>query len=286
MNEQKNTQTFFDKAQPPFYIEEKSFSFPETEQRYHYHDCFEICFVTEGELYFFIKDRSYNLKKGSIIIANSYDIHSTLSKSNMPYSRFLLKFRRDFFDTALTNEEKQELFSPFSEEFKLIKLTKKEENDILSLFSEMKKEYEGGDRSSAVCLRALLARLLVFLTRSKSRLTHSENVEMKASHKIISDACAYINKNFSSELTLDSVSDFFHVSPSHFSRTFKKVTGHLFTDYLNSVRIKEAKRLLKKTDKSIIEIGQDVGYKSNTHFGRVFKSLLGVSPLSYRKLHK
>jgi len=52
------------------------------------------------------------------------------------------------------------------------------------------------------------------------------------------------------------------------------------------VRIKEAKKLLINTKLSITDVGEAVGYKSNTHFGRVFKNITGASPLSYRKRHK
>jgi transcriptional regulator GlxA family with amidase domain len=61
------------------------------------------------------------------------------------------------------------------------------------------------------------------------------------------------------------------------------VTGVPFIEYVNGVRVKEAERLLKKTNMSIIEIAEAVGFKSTTHFGRTFKGTLGISPIEYRR---
>ena len=55
-----------------------------------------------------------------------------------------------------------------------------------------------------------------------------------------------------------------------------------FTEYLNNVRIKEARILLEKSDMRVIDIAEAVGYSSSCHFGRVFKSVVGDSPLGYR----
>ena len=72
-------------------------------------------------------------------------------------------------------------------------------------------------------------------------------------------------------------------TPQYFSRVFKRATGVSFTEYLNGVRIKEAQRLLIKTDKTIYDIAEAVGYKSASHFGRSFTAITGISPSEYRR---
>ena len=87
------------------------------------------------------------------------------------------------------------------------------------------------------------------------------------------------------EITLETLSNMFYISPCYLSRTFKKVSGLPFPRYLNNVRIKEAKRLLRKTKMPVGAVGEAVGYVSNAHFGRAFKSLTGRSPQEYRREH-
>lgn len=99
----------------------------------------------------------------------------------------------------------------------------------------------------------------------------------------ISQAVAYIHENYDKELNMAIVSNHVSMNYSLFSLSFKQYTGMNFVNYLKSIRIKEAKRLLEETDEKIIEISQKVGYENEKHFMKTFKSMCGVSPSEYRK---
>ncbi|MEG0502950.1 MAG: helix-turn-helix transcriptional regulator [Cellulosilyticaceae bacterium] len=75
----------------------------------------------------------------------------------------------------------------------------------------------------------------------------------------------------------------FYISPYYLSRTFKEGTGFNMINYLNYIRVKNAKVLLDGTSRAITDISQEVGFESTTHFDRVFKEIEGISPLKYRK---
>ncbi|MNJ41043.1 Bifunctional transcriptional activator/DNA repair enzyme AdaA [compost metagenome] len=75
----------------------------------------------------------------------------------------------------------------------------------------------------------------------------------------------------------------FYVSPYYLSRFFKEATGFTFVEYVNSVRINEATKLLERSSLKVNLIAKKVGFGSVTHFGRVFKSVTGHAPLYYRK---
>jgi len=63
----------------------------------------------------------------------------------------------------------------------------------------------------------------------------------------------------------------------------KKVSGLPFKQYLNRLRLEEAKRLLTQTDLQVSDIAYKVGYGNISHFNRVFKDHLGISPNDFRK---
>ena len=107
--------------------------------------------------------------------------------------------------------------------------------------------------------------------------------ERNSYHKTISDISTYICNNFKDDINLKNISEQFFISPSYFSRTFKKVTGLTFVEYLNSIRIKESQKLIATTTLTIAEISEIVGYKSNTHFGRIFKNIVGTTPNASRQ---
>ena len=62
---------------------------------------------------------------------------------------------------------------------------------------------------------------------------------------------------FAEDLTLEHISQKFHISTYYFSRKYKEVSGLSFTDYVNNVRIKESQKLLLHTDMQVIDIGQE-----------------------------
>ena len=93
----------------------------------------------------------------------------------------------------------------------------------------------------------------------------------------------YINNHYFEELTLETVSAKYFLSTYYFSRTFKEATGFHFVEYLNNVRMKEAKKLLLHSGLTVNEVSTAVGFHSNTHFGRVFKQIVGCSPSAYKK---
>lgn len=72
------------------------------------------------------------------------------------------------------------------------------------------------------------------------------------------------------------------LSEFHFCRAFKHSTGVTPSAYFIRLRIEKARRLLRETEKSVIEVGMEVGYSSPSHFAKVFRREVGVSPTQYR----
>jgi YesN/AraC family two-component response regulator len=95
-------------------------------------------------------------------------------------------------------------------------------------------------------------------------------------------ALSYINENYQEDLTLEEVSELLSFDPSYFCRIFKQATGATFTEYLNFVRVCKAEKLLAKTQRSILEISEAVGFSSVSYFNRIFKRHRGCSPRGYR----
>lgn len=73
------------------------------------------------------------------------------------------------------------------------------------------------------------------------------------------------------------------LSEYHFSRMFKRATGLSPSQYFIGLRMARARRLLIETQRSIIDIGLEVGYSSPSHFSQVFRREVGVTPSAYRQ---
>lgn len=100
----------------------------------------------------------------------------------------------------------------------------------------------------------------------------------------ISKALLYMKKNYVKELSLQEVAEHVNLSPSYFSSIFKKELNVNFIEYLNDIRISNAKELLRNTSMKSYEIAEKVGFKESTYFSVLFKKATGTSPNKFRQI--
>ncbi len=106
--------------------------------------------------------------------------------------------------------------------------------------------------------------------------------QKNAEPPMIAKAKEFIRDHQEEDLSLGQVAKAVNCSPFYFCKMFRKVTGINFTDYVSRLRIERARNLLLNPNLRISEIAYEVGFQSLTHFNRVFKKLVGMSPTEYR----
>ncbi|MDO4275715.1 MAG: response regulator [Eubacteriales bacterium] len=102
--------------------------------------------------------------------------------------------------------------------------------------------------------------------------------------KPVNQAKEYIDHHYGETLSLDIVGSVIGLNPAYLSSLFKKETGMSFADYIVTVRIKEAQKLLLQTEDSLSDIAEKVGYNDPKYFSKTFKKEVGMKPSDYRKL--
>ena len=112
--------------------------------------------------------------------------------------------------------------------------------------------------------------------------TESLHFSSESPHRAVKKATDYIHTHISEKITLASLAQTAGVSPPYLSLLFKQVTGDSFHDYLNKVRIDEAKRLLTGTEYPLAEIAVACGFNDQSYFCKVFKKYTGLPPVKYR----
>ncbi len=110
-----------------------------------------------------------------------------------------------------------------------------------------------------------------------------EDLSGKRYSAVISKAVDYINQHYSEELSLVRLAENVNKSTSYFSCIFKKEMGVNFNEYLNQVRIRKAKELLRVPDAVIYEVSEKTGFSDYKYFTKVFKKQCGCSPSEYVK---
>ena len=99
----------------------------------------------------------------------------------------------------------------------------------------------------------------------------------------IKPAVDYIEKHFRNQFNLEDIAKTAHLSVSRLAHLFKEQMGITIIDYLTSVRINYAKKLLLATNKNCAEICFGVGYNNQSYFIRTFKDSVGLTPLQFRQ---
>ncbi len=125
----------------------------------------------------------------------------------------------------------------------------------------------------------LLNVLLVMILRI-TMTTTPDPVQLSPACKKIKN---YIDQNYMSSITLESLSSAIYISKDHLSHLFKTETGISPIRYVIQKRCEEASRLLLETDLSVKEVSQRVGYDDPVYFSQIFKKVTGISPNTYRK---
>lgn len=101
----------------------------------------------------------------------------------------------------------------------------------------------------------------------------------------IRSALAYVDEHYAEKISLDGVVEHIFMNRSYFCQLFKKEVGLTFGDYVEHIRIENAKRLLASTDLPILNVAEQTGFNNQAYFTKVFKKATDISPLRYRRIH-
>ncbi|MGK7396231.1 MAG: GlxA family transcriptional regulator [Candidatus Cyclobacteriaceae bacterium M3_2C_046] len=93
----------------------------------------------------------------------------------------------------------------------------------------------------------------------------------------------WIDQHYNREIHLAELADKSHVSVRTLIRRFKKATGSTPYEYVQKVRIEQAKKLLEAAQHSIERISSEVGYSDFASFRKIFKRQVGITPTGYRR---
>lgn len=134
-------------------------------------------------------------------------------------------------------------------------------------------------------VRAIVEQLTIHLLRQHAAFRHDPALELSRVGLVdrrIRRAVELMHAHLERDLPLEEVAAAAYLSPFHFARLFKKLTGATPHTYLAAIRTTEAERLLATTDLSVTEISQQVGHASSSHFAKAFRSATGLSPRAFR----
>lgn len=156
---------------------------------------------------------------------------------------------------------------------------------IVALAHDIGEELREDETGQALIVAALVEQITVRLLRRHANVRRSDELELSRVGLVdrrVRRAVELMHAQLARELPLEELAASAYLSPFHFARLFKKVTGASPHAYLAALRIERAKSLLATTDKSITEVAQRVGYTTSSHFTKAFRQTVGLAPRAFR----
>jgi AraC-like DNA-binding protein len=234
----------------------------------HFHDHYEIYYLSRGQMRYIIADKIYSVSRGDIVLIPKGVIHNT-SYDEEDTERLLINF-----DDSFVSEK--ELLRCFDK--KIIRTSDSIRAEFEYLFKKLGREEREGDRYSKALVAQYINELLILFNRCDEKAADDT---LGGYSKIMQNAVDYINDNYQSELSLDILCEKYALSRSFFSRKFKEVTGFGVCEYITLIRIKNAEKMLTEGNCSVTETAFACGFNDSSYFAAIFKKLIGITPKKY-----
>ena len=239
----------------------------------HSHDFCEILYVAGGAGEAILEGKKFRLAPGDLVVVNPGTLHEERSDAKAPLRLIFLAIR-DFAVPGLPagclSQEKYRVLSCGEYRYKM-------DIYLRELLQETSSQIEFYQEIS----QGLVSALLVLVMRL-IRINPEDEAALSQECQKIKE---YLDQNFTSPITLDSLSETVYISKHYLSHLFKEQTGVSPIKYLTSKRMEKACELLSETELPVSEVSKAVGYENPLYFSQVFKRVYGISPVKYRMGH-
>ncbi len=251
--------------------------------RPHFHLDNELYYLEEGKSKMFVDTKLYSLSAGSLVFIKSGRIHKTLSGDNNSHLRTVVMFPDSLMDEMLDAGDGSLSFEAVDSV--IIHVPELMRGGLKTMFRDIETELNASDCMSEIMLKCKISQILISMLRIYSKMSYEYRSDQDILDEVISSAIAYIRENYGSPLTLERVAGYIHMSPTYFSKKFKRETGVGFKEYVSKFRLREAEKLLRGSDcKSVTDVAARCGFGDSNYFATAFKAQYGVSPNKFRHL--
>ena len=247
----------------------------------HSHPYSEIIIVTGGEGCFAGGDEKRRIASGSVILTNPYVSHTEYSQ---PPPSAPLEYTAIALDgVCFSDGADEQLFArgyvfDFGGRFRELKAV------LGKIDGEIAEKKPYWQTAVLSCVNELL--IMILRCTGLNNVSVKEELPPKASKQPLWFVKRYLELYFIKNITLDELSEKFFINKYYLIRAFKQTYGKTPMQYLQEIRINQAKELLVNTDMSITQIAAQMGFASASHLAQVFRRYTGKTPSAFAKAHE
>ena len=262
-------QAFYEKGSKDLYCRDKEISGGTIGYSSHLHYQIELAMIFDGHTHITVDSAEYDAFGGDAFVVFPNQIHSFTTVKRESY--ILLKINPEYVPELLP------LLSSSLPKRAVIKGAANDE-ELAHLIKEISRVYHGNEPFKDTILRGLV---LVFLSRLLQGLELSDAPAVD--YHAVGIIMDYCNKNYNKPISLGILSKELHLNKYYISHVISEKLNIGFNDYINSLRVSNACKLLVKTDRTITEISETVGFNTLRTFNRAFMKQMSCTPSEYRR---
>lgn len=241
----------------------------------HWHQSIELIYILSGSTQIKFQNIQYNLCEDDIILINMFDVHS-LGATKCEVISFqidisaldpqIYRFSQNRFDCNSSTEEDKTKFIP-----------------LKRLLASIVKSNANPDENIELMNKSYIYELLYILTTYFKVEDNFYCKDIVKNSERIKSILHYINENYASKISLNSLADTLYLSTSYLSKVFKEFIGISFGEYLTDVRLCHAVDDLANLNLKVEYIAEKNGFSNTRSFVAAFKNKYNVLPSQYRK---
>lgn len=247
----------------------------------HFHNLIEIGYCHYGTGDLVIEEEQYRFGTGMVSCIPANFLHVTKSDTDvMAFWEYLYINPADILkQQGRPMQEIRNILDVINSRAFFIKV---EENPIfVTLIRAIFEEMQNQNTYYRECVGGLAYSLLFEIARFNSRgtaQTYGKNNSLQ-----LENAIEYVERNYPNNFKIADLANECHMSETHFRRVFQEKMNMTPVEYVNFVRIKKACELIDKTDISMEDVAEKVGFITPSTFNRNFRRIIGTSPYQWKK---
>ncbi len=248
----------------------------------HYHDCHQLLYIRAGHIRATVDGKPCTVSAGGLLMLNRFEAHAIEVLSPV-YHRYTLRVSPDAARGVQENDLLSSALVNRTASFHHAIDTGDARPAFDALFAELAAEYAAQGAFCAEMLDFGLQKLLILLYRCAPELFLQDTARNIAAVQAIQRR---LEADFAAEHTLNTLAADHHLSTSHLSHLFKRLTGYAPMEYLTACRLSAAKTLLTTTNTPVKEVVFRCGFTDESNFSRLFKTRTGLTPREFRRQYR
>ncbi len=258
------------------------------EYRNHKHTELEISLILSGEGVYKTTRGDIDIREGDILLFSTNEFHCITDILTSEMRILNLHIQPSFVwnvgNSYISNSYLKVFFSPNDAFSNRLPRENASNNIIRAHLSAIRREFEEGRTDYEAAVKAELLSMLIRIRREYGMTDEGTQEFISApDYTGIIRAMNYMDKNFTTDISLEEIADESGLSRSYFCTVFRRLNGLTPWEYINIRRINRALELLRTTDANILDIALQCGYNNTSNFNRIFRSVTGQTPRAYRE---